>query len=168
MVCLPEHFAYQKDGSGEHFHESIPDGEMFKKYRQLALDNHVWLSMGSFPETCPQNPDRFYQTHFIINNEGNIAAQYRKMHRFDVNLKEQGGDDICESEYLMAGNDITAPCFSPVGYLGLSISYDIRFPELYRKLVLKGAQVLLVPSAFLAKTGATHWETLLRARAIEN
>ena len=60
------------------------------------------------------------------------------------------------------------PCYSPVGYLGLSISYDIRFPELYRQLLLQGAQILLVPSAFLAKTGSSHWETLLRTRAIEN
>jgi len=60
------------------------------------------------------------------------------------------------------------PCFSPVGYLGLSVSYDLRFPELYRKLTLAGAQVLLIPSAFTAKTGASHWETLLRTRAIEN
>ena len=60
------------------------------------------------------------------------------------------------------------PCFSPVGYLGLSISFDVRFPELYRHLILRGAQILLIPSAFLSKTGASHWETLLRTRAIEN
>ena len=69
---------------------------------------------------------------------------------------------------MKAGSNFTDPCFSPVGYLGLSISYDIRFPELYRHMVLRGAQVMLVPSAFLAKTGASHWETLLRTRAIEN
>ena len=63
---------------------------------------------------------------------------------------------------------MTDPAFSPIGFLGLSIAYDIRFPELYRKLTVKGAQVMLVPSAFLQKTGASHWETLLRTRAIEN
>ena len=124
--------------------------------------------MGSFPETCRLNPERFYQTHFILSNEGNIVAQYRKMHRFDVDLQNKHSVSITESEYLMAGDNIATPCFSPVGYLGLSVSYDVRFPELFRHLVLKGAQVLLVPSAFLSSTGATHWETLLRARAIEN
>ena len=68
----------------------------------------------------------------------------------------------------LRGKDLTEPCFSPIGYLGLTNSYDIRFPELYRKLTLRGAQVLLIPSAFTAKTGASHWETLLRTRAIEN
>jgi deaminated glutathione amidase len=168
MVCLPENFAYQNDKSLKIYHEDVSEGEYFQKYRMLALENRVWLSMGSFPETCRKNPERFYQTHFIINHEGNIVAQYRKMHRFDVDFQNKSGDKISESEYLMAGDDVTTPCFSPVGYLGLSISYDLRFPELYRHLVLKGAQVLLVPSAFLASTGATHWETLLRARAIEN
>ena len=107
-------------------------------------------------------------THTIINEEGNIAAKYRKMHMFDVDLGESGGVNQRESNSFVKGNRISEPCFSPVGYLGLSISYDIRFPELYRQLILKGAQILLVPSAFLAKTGSSHWETLLRTRAIEN
>lgn len=69
---------------------------------------------------------------------------------------------------MAAGNALSEPCFSPIGYVGLSVSYDIRFPELYRHYVKRGAQVMLIPSAFLAKTGASHWETLLRTRAIEN
>ena len=90
------------------------------------------------------------------------------MHMFDVDLENQGGINQRESYAFYKGDRITEPCFSPVGYLGLSISYDVRFPELYRQLILKGAQILLVPSAFLAKTGSSHWETLLRTRAIEN
>lgn len=73
-----------------------------------------------------------YQTHTIINEEGNIAAKYRKMHMFDVDLKISGGVSQRESDVFLSGSSITEPCFSPVGYLGLSISYDIRFPELYR------------------------------------
>jgi predicted amidohydrolase len=69
---------------------------------------------------------------------------------------------------MLAGNSITVPCFSPVGYLGLSVSYDLRFPELYRKLTLGGAQILMIPSSFTAKTGGAHFETLMRTRAIEN
>ncbi len=69
---------------------------------------------------------------------------------------------------MIAGDDIAVPCFSPVGYLGLSVSYDLRFPELYRRLTLGGAQILMIPSSFTAKTGGAHWETLCRTRAIEN
>ena len=75
---------------------------------------------------------------------------------------------MSDSTIIKAGDKVAEPCFSPIGYLGLSVSYDVRVPELYRKLVLRGAQVFLVPSAFLAKTGASHWETLLRTRATEN
>ena len=87
---------------------------------------------------------------------------------FDIELAKKGGIDLNESSSIASGNSIAEPCFSPVGYLGLSVSYDLRFPELYRHLILKGAQILLIPSAFLQKTGASHWETLLRTRAIEN
>ena len=123
--------------------------------------------MGCFPEHDP-NTGKNYLTHTIINEEGNIAAKYRKMHMFDVDLGESGGVNQRESLSFVKGDRISEPCFSPVGYLGLSISYDIRFPELYRQLILKGAQILLIPSAFLAKTGSSHWETMLRTRAIEN
>ena len=87
---------------------------------------------------------------------------------FDADLGKIGGVDVTESDTIAPGKSIAEPCFSPVGYLGLSVSYDLRFPELYRHLILKGAQILLIPSAFLSKTGASHWETLLRTRAIEN
>ena len=69
---------------------------------------------------------------------------------------------------MLQGNEITTPCFSPVGYLGLSVSYDLRFPELYRKLTLGGAQILMIPSSFKTKSGGAHFETLIRSRAIEN
>ena len=124
--------------------------------------------MGSFPEAS-QAPGSTYSTHVIVNEEGNIAATYRKLHMFDTDfLKEGVRRKHAESESVCPGESITEPCFSPVGYLGLSVSYDLRFPELYRHLMLKGAQILLVPSAFLAKTGSAHYETLLRTRAIEN
>jgi len=80
----------------------------------------------------------------------------------------QGGLTITENRYIEPGKEIPEPIISPIGYVGLSISNDLRYPELYRKYVMRGAQVLLVSSAFLVKTGASHWESLLRARAIEN
>jgi predicted amidohydrolase len=90
------------------------------------------------------------------------------MHIYAADLSIVGGTNVASSKQHLRGKNIADPCFSPIGYLGLSNSYDLRFPELYRKLTLKGAQVLLVPSAFTAKTGASHWETLVRTRAIEN
>ena len=128
----------------------------------------MWISFGSFPEQDPHDPSKIYQTQIIVNQEGNTAAKYRKMHLFDAHISGENDKIVQESGSFYPGSEITDPCFSPVGYLGLSISYDLRFPELYRHLILRGAQILLVPSAFLSKTGSSHWETLLRTRAIEN
>ena len=92
MVCLPESFAHHHGPdiiSGD-FHENIRDGVWFNRYKELALENQVWLSMGSFPVTA-RNGKCFYQTHFIINQEGNVVSSYRKMHLFDVSLEKQGG-----------------------------------------------------------------------------
>jgi predicted amidohydrolase len=90
------------------------------------------------------------------------------MHLFVTDLEDTEGVLIQQNKQLIAGNSITAPCFSPVGYLGLSVSYDLRFPELYRKLTLGGAQILIIPSSFTVKEGSAHFETLMRTRAIEN
>lgn len=76
--------------------------------------------------------------------------------------------NIKENAFMLSGSSYEDPCYSPVGYLGLSIGYDLRFPELFRRLTLAGSQALLIPGSFTAKTGASHWETLLRTRAIEN
>ena len=112
--------------------------QLFTRYKQLALDNQVWLSLGCFPEHDNESGN-YYLTHSIINEEGNIAAKYRKMHMFDVDLDNSRTFNTRESTTFVKGKRITEPCFSPVGYLGLSISYDVRFPELYRQLILKGA-----------------------------
>ena len=174
MVCLPESFAYLSSNSFSEGREKITGfderigGRLFDRYRQLALDNQVWLSLGSFPENSSTVRGKSYSTHVIVNEEGQIAASYRKLHMFDANMSRFGGVTSAESNTTSPGLSICEPCFSPVGYLGLSVSYDLRFPELYRHLMLKGAQILLVPSTFLSKTGAAHWETLLRTRAIEN
>lgn len=170
LICLPDRFAYQAM-KGNTWCENPETGKWFAKYRQMALENQVWLSLGGFPEQCQlskNNKQMYYETHYIINSEGQIHSKYRKMHNYVANLDTKGGVNTTENKYQLLGDNIIEPCFSPVGYLGLSISYDLRFPELYRRLTLSGAQVLLIPSAFTAKTGASHWETLLRTRAIEN
>lgn len=112
--------------------------------------------------------EKYWTTHFIINAEGQIFSKYRKMHIYSAELKMKGGTNVLANKNHLKGSDIVDPCFSPIGYLGLANSYDIRFPELFRKLTLRGAQVHLIPSSFTAKTGASHWETMLRTRAIEN
>ena len=128
----------------------------------------MWLSLGGFHEANPKEKGTYWTTHFIINAEGQIFSKYRKMHLYSAELSNKGGTDVFTNKNHLQGSDMTKPCFSPIGYLGLSNSYDIRFPELYRKLTLQGAQALLIPSAITAKTGASHWETMLRTRAIEN
>ena len=124
----------------------------------------MWISIGSVPERCDTMPGKYYSTHVVVSEEGEVAGMYRKLHLFDVNLDPP----IRESDRVAAGGSIGTVIQSPVGKLGLSICYDLRFPEMYRKMVENGAEVLLVPSAFLEKTGYAHWEPLLRARAIEN
>ena len=119
-------------------------------------------------DTSEENLSKRYNTHVIINDEGQIISTYRKLHLFDVDLSSKGGITMSESSAIQRGTEITDPVYSPCGYLGLSISFDLRFPEMYRYLVLRGAQMLLVPSHFQPQTGASHWTSLLRARAIEN
>ena len=96
MICLPEHFAYMSQKSysqGSHllkgFNEVI-GGSLFNRYKQLALDNRVWLSLGSFPEASQNKPGSTYSTHVIVNEEGNIAATYRKLHMFDTDFLKEG------------------------------------------------------------------------------
>lgn len=131
------------------------------KYLSLAKQHQIWLSLGGFQERC-EGEERIYNTHVVVDAGGEIRAQYRKIHLYDVPMV-----GLVESKQALAGSEVVA-CDSPAGRLGVTICYDMRFPELYQKLTfLHGASVLLMPSAFATKTGAAHWETLLRCRAIE-
>ena len=136
----------------------------------MAKDFKVGLSLGGFNESCASDPKKRHNTHVLISSEGVILEFYRKTHLYDVDLSKyvQGGVTIKESQFIQAGERIVPP----VEYLGvkvaLTICYDLRFPELYRILAMQGADVVLIPSAFMVKTGQAHWETLMRARAIEN
>lgn len=169
LVCLPENFHYMGRNYTDGIEMAEPlTGKIIKMYKQLALDNRIWLSLGGFQEKINGNIDKRYNTHVIINEEGNFVSEYRKLHLFDIDLTHIGGLTISENKYIEPGKEVPCPVMSPIGYIGLSISNDIRYPELYRYYVQRGAQVLLVPSAFIIKTGASHWESLLRARAIEN
>ena len=110
---------------------------------------------------------RVFNTSVLVSPAGELAAVYRKIHLFDVDLGDQGGGAFEESRTIAPG-DAVVVAETPFGGVGLSVCYDLRFPELYRAQVERGARFLTVPAAFARETGRDHWEVLLRARAIEN
>jgi predicted amidohydrolase len=124
----------------------------------------MWVHAGSFHEAGP-DPERTYNTSLLFRPDGTLAATYRKIHMYDVEIP--GRVSYHESRSVAPGAETVV---APAGdlQLGLSICYDLRFPELYRRLAVAGANVLVVPAAFMLHTGRDHWEVLLRARAIEN
>lgn len=166
LICFPEDFSFMpaKDGESQKIAEPL-DGPIMNQYCSLARESSIWLSLGGFQEKGPDD-QHFYNTHVIVDDTGTIRSSYRKIHLFDVDIP--GGRVYKESSYTKAGEDIVA-VDSPIGRLGLTVCYDLRFPELCQQLRFQhNAQVLLVPSAFTKETGEAHWEILLRSRAIEN
>jgi predicted amidohydrolase len=162
LVVLPEVFAWRgPDGAPEA--ESIP-GPLTEELGALARTLGIYLCAGSVLEAVPGEP-RAYNASCVFDPRGALIARYRKLHLFDIDLP--GRVSVRESDTRAPGSEVvTVP--TGLGTLGLSICYDLRFPELYRRLVQAGAEVLLVPSAFTFTTGAAHWEILCRARAIES
>ncbi len=166
FVALPEMFAYlRREGSTVSCVQEL-DGEIVGAARGWARQHATRLLAGSFPERAPDG-ERVYNTSVLISPEGEIEAVYRKIHLFDVDLGDAGGGSFRESTRFAAGQDCVV-ADTPDGGIGLSICYDLRFPELYRQQAAQDARWLCVPSAFTPHTGKDHWEVLLRARAIEN
>jgi predicted amidohydrolase len=164
LVALPENFAYLRtEGDPLSFRTRLA-GEPVRSMRELARELRCHLLLGSLPEEIPRSR-RIHNTSVLIGPAGKRLATYRKIHLFDIKIR--GGVELFESRTVAAG-DRPVVANTRLGKLGLSICYDLRFPELYRRLVRRGAQVLFVPSAFTAYTGPHHWLPLLRARAIEN
>ncbi|CAE1263837.1 NIT1 [Acanthosepion pharaonis] len=164
MVFLPECFDYV----GKSWKQSVEmsedlGGDLISRYRALAKKHMLWLSLGGFHQKNDSKTVK--NTHVLIDSNGEIAGNYVKLHLFDVDLRET---KLHESDYTYPGQVITPPIESPVGKIGLSICYDLRFPELAIALTKQGAQILTYPSAFMEPTGVAHWESLLRSRAIEN
>jgi len=164
MVFFPECFAFigAHPGEAQKAAQAL-DGPLMQRYCTLVKTYKVWLSLGGFQERCERaDEERIYNTHVIIDSNGTITTTYRKIHLFDV-----PSTGLVESRQALPG-DTMCVCDSPCGRLGVTICYDMRFPELYQQLAFeKGAQVLLMPSAFTVKTGIAHWSTLLRCRAVE-
>ena len=164
LVVLPEVFSWRGPESAEGAAgEPIP-GPTTEAMAAVARDTGVHVCMGSLLEAAP-GERRPFNTSCLIDPAGTIRARYRKIHLFDVDLP--GRVVVRESAVRAPGTDVVVVA-TELGVLGLSICYDLRFPELYRRLVGAGAEVLLVPSAFTFPTGAAHWEVLCRARAVEN
>jgi predicted amidohydrolase len=168
FVTLPENFAFlgsdrdHRLAIAEPLHEGA--GPILKAMKTLARETQVHLLLGGFPERS-EHPAHIYNTAVLLAPDGSVTATYRKIHLFDVDLP--GGVRFRESESVTPGHDVVVARF-PWGGLGLSVCYDLRFPELYRQLTSSGARVLAIPSAFTAETGKDHWHVLLRARAVEN
>jgi len=166
LVALPENFAYMRREGARYPCAQGPDGEIVAALARWARSLGIWLVGGSLPEAIAGD-ERVHNTSVVFDPDGREAARYRKIHLFDVALGAGGRDVYRESHFCAPGRDVVV-CPTPFGGLGLSICYDLRFPELYRAQVAQGARFLLVPSAFTRETGKDHWEVLLRARAIEN
>lgn len=131
---------------------------------ELARRLQITLLAGSLCEQSDQ-PGKAYNTSLLFGPDGQQLARYRKMHLFDVDVPDMVR--VTESDWILPGSDVVCTT-TPLGALGQATCYDLRFPELFRRLVDRGMDVLVMPSAFVAPTGRAHWEVLLRARAIEN
>ncbi len=165
LIMLPE-YAAMMDGSGRVMRENSPveDGHpALDRFRVLARETKAWLLVGSL--TIKVDDERMVNRSYLLSATGEIAARYDKIHMFDCTLPS--GKVIRESSAYRPG-EAAVIATTPWGPLGMTICYDLRFPQLYRALAQAGALFLAVPSSFQRETGVAHWHALLRARAIEN
>lgn len=186
LVALPENFAFmgeedqkrtiaervpapsESESASARAHEEAPLGPIVAALAAAAKESGVWVVGGGMPEAS-DDAARPFNTSVLVDPRGVVAATYRKIHLFDVDLAD--GTSLRESRATSAGGEpVVADVATPSGRtrLGMTVCYDLRFPELYRKLEAAGARVVTVPSAFTLTTGKDHWHVLLRARAIEN
>lgn len=163
LVVLPEYYACLGVTPAD-FHasaETFPDGDSYRLMRGLAKEHRVTVHAGSVVE---RDGNRFHNTTVVFGPDGDERARYRKIHLFDVDVP--GGLRYRESETIARGEDVVT--YGVDGFtVGCSICYDLRFPELFRKLRDRGAEAIVLPAAFTSQTGKDHWEVLARARAIE-
>ena len=167
FAVLPEVFAFIGRNLGEQIDVSEDDGDgpIQDFLATEALTHGVWLVGGTFPLRSPR-PDRVYAACALYNPQGDRVALYRKMHLFDVHVRDSG-ENYSESSTFMPGDEVVV-ADTPLGRCGLAVCYDLRFPELFRAMLDRGVDFIVLPSAFTEATGQAHWETLLRARAVEN
>jgi deaminated glutathione amidase len=168
FLALPENFAFMGDEIEKHRQAETIEEAVLKAIPELCRKYGITIMAGGYPVRAKSG--KVYNRAIIVNSDGEITARYDKIHLFDVDLSED--ETYRESDTVEAGNP--EPVVSgiqirdEVVQAALSICYDIRFPELYRRLAGLGAELVCIPAAFTRPTGNAHWETLLRARAIEN
>ncbi|MBF7730295.1 carbon-nitrogen hydrolase family protein [Pseudomonas sp. N040] len=168
LAVLPENFAAmgRRDLAGLARAEAAGEGPLLPWLRQAARDLGLWIVAGTLPLPPDEQPlGRPHATSLLIDEHGERVARYDKLHLFDVEVADSRGRYRESEDYLHGARVVVAD--TPVGRLGLSVCYDLRFPELYLALRAAGAELISVPAAFTAVTGAAHWQVLLRARAIE-
>jgi predicted amidohydrolase len=164
LIALPEYLHYRGPDAGFRSSARPIPGPLTEPLAEVARSHGVWILGGSVAERS-DDPDRPFNTSVLLGPDGAVATTYRKVHLFDVAVDD--GPVDTESARVTAGSDPV--CIDVEGVrIGLTVCYDLRFPELYRTLALAGAEVLTVPANFTERTGRDHWEVLLRARAIEN
>ena len=167
MVVLPENFAIM--GLNEQDKVSVREqdgkGPIQEFLSQQAKKHSVWLVGGTIPMVA-KSDNKVLAACLVYDNKGQRVARYNKMHLFDVTL-EGGSEKYTESETIEHGEEVVV-IDSPFGRMGIGVCYDLRFPEMFRKMLDKGMELLVLPAAFTAITGKAHWEVLVRARAIEN
>ena len=169
LAVLPENFALMpKRGRDKAKAAEEPGEGPIQSFLSEASQGHgLWIIAGSMPLVSPEiDAERVYGTCLVYDGHGEAQAIYNKIHLFDVDLVDKQ-ESYRESRSMYPGDEIVT-VDTPCGRVGLTICYDLRFPELFRQLVDKGATVFTVPAAFTATTGEAHWHTLLRCRAIEN
>ena len=164
FVGLPENFAFLRSTGDPAPQPQTLDGPWVRRMADAARTHGLTLLLGSLPERS-EEAGKVHNTSVLLGPDGAGLAADRKIHLFDIDLP--GLEHLKESREVAAGRDLVV-AQAPFGALGMTICYDVRFPELYRALTRRGARVLAVPSAFTERTGKDHWEVLLRARAIEN
>lgn len=162
VVVLPEMFTTPYDNAFfPEYAETCP-GYTTDRLAQAAIDNKVYLIGGSIPE---KENEKIFNTSFIFDKDGHIIGRHRKMHLFDIDVKD--GIRFMESDTLSPGNQVTV-FNTEYGKIGVAICFDMRFPELMRLMVQEGAQMIFVPAAFNLTTGPAHWHLTARMRAVDN
>lgn len=168
FALLPEYFPIISDNDQDKLacRESFGQGPVQDFLKTQAIKHRLWLMGGTMPLDCGDET-RVYNSCLLYSPDGEVTARYEKIHLFDVYVDKTGNESYNESRTIAAGDDIIVAT-TPFARIGMSICYDLRFPELYRKMLDQGINVITVPSAFTWTTGKRHWEMLLRARAVEN
>lgn len=164
LIVLPELFPFLGKVSQLRENAESMDGPILKRMRELAIQHEIVLCAGSLAIADSDDPEKVINRSVLFGPLGQTLATYDKIHCFDINLPDV---QVIESNYVRAGSQLSVAS-TPLGHVGQAICYDLRFPEIFRRLTEDGMQVCVLPAAFTDKTGQAHWEVLARARAIEN